>query len=161
MYKILLALTVLCSCKRDDPHISMSLVSRDFLSDIEVYENRRIPVTEYYQIKVLNLLYDTLFIEITHFQNSEIKSVQSSAIIEYDDHDNIKLLNLPYGTKPDTTLTIPYASEKQILFYLPDLLDSVGYITYTFGVDYDSSGMKKRRNLILSSKIKDRPLILK
>ena len=161
MYKILLALILLCGCKREDPHISMSLVSRDFLSDIEVYENRRIPVNEYYQIKVLNLLYDTLFIGITHLHNSGVKAVQSSQIIHYNINNKIAWDDLIFCSKPDTILTIPYASEKQILFYLPDLLDSVGYITYKFGVDYDSSGIKKRRNLILSSKIKDHPLILK
>jgi hypothetical protein len=161
MNKILFVLILLYACKKEDPHISMSLVSRNFISDIEVFENQRISVNEYYQINVKNYLYDTIFIGLFHLHNSDIKAVQSSTIKEYDANSQLESVALPYSTKDDTVFAIPYSSEKQILFLLPDLLDSVGYITYTFGIAYDSSGIKKRRDLILSSKIKDHTLILK
>lgn len=161
MYRILLFITLLSSCKKEDPHISMSLVSRDFISDIEVVENQRISVTEYYQISIKNYLYDTLFIEPTHFQNSDIRAVQSEHISHYDANGHSTGDDLIFGTRPDTILVIPYSSEKQILFFLPNLLDSIGYIVYEFSIEYDSSGVKKRRNLPLSSKIKDHPLLLK
>ena len=139
----------------------MSLVLRDFISDIEIVENQRVPVTEYYNVCVKNYLYDTLFIGLTHFQNSDIKAVQSDHVSHYDATGQIAWDNLIFGTKPDTILVIPYSSEKQILFFLADLLDSIGYIVYEFSIEYDSSGVKKRRNLPLSSKIKDHVLILK
>lgn len=161
MYKIFFVLVFLYACKREDPHVSMSLVSRDFISDIEVVENQRIPVTEYYSICVKNYLYDTLSIGITHFQNSDIRAVQSDHISHYDANGHSTGDDLIFGTKPDTILVIPYSSEKQILFYLPGLLDSIGYHVYKFSIEYDSSGVKKRRNLPLSSKIKDYVLILK
>ncbi len=161
MYKIVFVSVLLCACKRENPHISMSLVSRNFISDIEIVENQRIPVTVYYQICIKNYLYDTLFVEPTHFQNSDIRAVQSDHISHYDANGQIAWDNLIFGTKSDTILVIPYSSKKQILFFLPDLLDSIGYIVYEFSIEYDSSGVKKRRNLPLSSKIKDHPLLLK
>ena len=161
MYRILLFITLLYSCKKEDPHISMTLVSRDFLSDIYVFENQRIPMNEYYEICVKNYLYDTVFIGLTHMHNSDIRAAQSSHISHYDANGQIGRNDLIFGTKPDTILVIPYSSEKQMLFFLPDLLDSIGYIVYEFSIEYDSSGVKKRRNLPLSSKIKDHPLLLK
>jgi hypothetical protein len=118
-------------------------------------------VTEYYQICVKNYLYDTIFVGLTHLHNSDIRAVQSDHISHYDAIGHSTGDDLIFGTKPDTILVIPYSSEKQILFFLPDLLDSIGYHVYEFSIEYDSSGVKKRRDLPLSSKIKDCPLILK